>query len=388
MRRISSSPASFFGQSPRPSPSRRGLLGPLILGTLVTLPPVIGFGAPPVAAPPATTSRPAAPAASPAPLKPTEAARVLYTRGAEHIEKKEWKKAYTVLNEAWAIKRHWQIAMMLGWSEMELGKIKSAIQHLTTAASDPSYKEPPFPEKIATLLTEAKARLPSVRMKGVPSGAQLSIDDVDVGTTPATEGVAVDPGQHTITARLGPKRVSVQVTVPARRPGQRDGAVLVSLPWSAAPEPETPVTAVRSHAPAPIPAIVLGAGAAAGLVAGAVCFIRADIWRDATDGLIAEYRKAPKDVRMLAVNKSHIGDQLRYEDELRTGALVSWIGAGALAAAGVTLFLVQRPGATRVSTPAPVRARTAPRSFAEMHSLEWAPIAAPQGVGVLLQGRF
>jgi hypothetical protein len=348
------------------------------------LAPAIGFGAPPAAAPPATTTTPSA--GSPH-VNPMLAARALYTRGAEHIEKKEWKKAYVLLLEAWTIKQHWQIAMMLGWAEMELGMIRSAIEHLTLAAADRLPKEPPFPEKIAKLLLDAKARQPFVRIQGAPPGAQLTIDGEDAGKAPSTDPVAVDPGKHTITGELGPRRVSQEVNVPVRAPGDGDEPLLVRLVWSAAPGPATPDSPAPAHAPFPILPVALGAGAVVGLVAGAVFFTQADAYGSAADRTLAVYRTLPETDRT-PPNKKVVGDMLRTEDALRTGALVSWIGAGALATAAVTLFAVQRRASAKPSNPSSASSGPERRASAEPLALEWAPIATPQGVGVLLQGKF
>ncbi len=321
------------------------------------------------------------------------AARALYTRGAEHVERKDWKKAYVVLIEAWNIKRHWQIAMMLGWAEMELGKTRSAVEHLTMAAADKAPKDKPFPEKIKTLLAEASARLPSVRIQGAPPGARLAIDDVDVGTAPSTEPVAVDPGKHTITATLGAQRVSQEITVSERSPGHEE-PVTASLQWPSASGKEAPGSSAKGLGPSIAP-IVFGAGAVAGIVTGALLFAQAEAYHTSTDKALVAYRALPPS-KWTAGNKKIVGDRLRAEDDLHTGALVSWLGAGVLAATGATLLVVLRRPSTKAppktsggaSSSAGAGEGAKRRTAAETPGLEWAPIATPQGAGLLLQGRF
>src|SRR5262245_42217509 len=111
-------------------------LGPAI-ALAVLLVPALTHAEPPAAQPPPASTAPVDAKGPTAPSSTTDAeARAFHLRGVDHIDKGEWQEAYDALKEAWNRKRYWKIAMALGWAELELGKVRAAIDHLTFAAAD------------------------------------------------------------------------------------------------------------------------------------------------------------------------------------------------------------------------------------------------------------
>ncbi len=388
-----------------PFPASRPHVSP-ILGAILAFVPALGHAAPPPnKAPAASVSAAASASDEGASSGSAPAARALYAVGVDQIEKKQWKEAHAALTAAWALKQHWQIGMMLGWAEMEIGQVRSAVEHLTKAQSDPATKEKPFPEKIDALLLEAKARLPHVRIQGAPPGAALSCDGVPIGTAPFTDLVAVDPGQHTVSAKLGTLGISEHITVPARSKDAPKEPMTVTIPWPTTPTPAagtagapmmsssaaTPSLGVRSGSgtggPSNVPVIVLGAAAGAALLAGFGVFIASEgkgaealQAKEGYDKLIEDASRngEPLSETTLAGRQHKVGDLLRDQDALTTGAIGLWLGAAVLGAGAVGYFVHQRAAANEKPAKVPV-----PRV-----AMQWTPVISPESGGVMVQGSF
>lgn len=364
-----------------PSTVLRRSLPAILTGTLV-LAPAVSSAAPP-AAPPASAS---ATQVTPQ-VNPLLAARALYQRGYDHLQNGRWEKAYDLLKEAWALKKHWQIAMGLGWAEMEIGKVRDAVAHLTIASTDPEAQGDPALPRVTALLQEAMARLPRVRIQAVPPGAKLSIDGEPAGEAPMLQTVPVDPGEHTVTAELGPQRASRRVVVPARNPGQNE-PFLVSLEWPSSPGPVAPERESVGSTLLRLPVLLLGGGVVATGVAGGIFFAQADAQSRIAEARLAEYVTRPVEQQTDA-SKKVIGDMLRREDELRTGALVSWIGSGLCLIGGTTAFFLLRREPAKTSPATKEAPAGQPRSpVAKGPTLQWAPLVSPHGGGLWLQGQF
>lgn len=330
-----------------------------------------------------TTSGSATASAGVAAMPPASAltrARTLYTRGVDHNENKQWKEAYEALHEAWGLKQHWQIAMMLGWAEMELGKIRAAIAHLTFAAMATEPRDESYSDRIGVLLRDAESRLAHLRIAGVPAGAKVMLDGELLGIAPILGPVAADPGTRTITAELGSRRVSqaVIVAAPVSTPDQEHEAPTVTLAWPKDPAPgvDDRQSATGSAGPslAPgnagsslTPVVLLGAAAGLGVAIGGV-LMGVSVAREGEAARKLEaVMLAPRPCNTPRCQQ--IDGLLAERDALGSAALGVWVGSAILATAAAGTYLLQR---------------RAPQSSA----MTWAPVVSAHGAGLLVGGAF
>jgi tetratricopeptide (TPR) repeat protein len=130
-------------------------------------------------------------------------ARELYEQGLAAMGQQRWAEAETLFEQAYALKRHFQIAGNLGTCELELGKHAEAADHLHTALAelgdDPNRQR----ERLALkkLLTTARAQSGTLELRIEPSGlADLDVR-VDGHLLPWPQRlVFVEPGHHQIVA--------------------------------------------------------------------------------------------------------------------------------------------------------------------------------------------
>ena len=378
---------------------------------------------------PGATSASAAPATSPAPSgapaasgsaapSPLLAARALYNVGREHIEKKQWNEAYAALEAAFGFKPHWQTAMMLGWAEMEVGKVRSAIRHLTMAATEAAADPNPSADvkaqatsKIASLLQEAKERLPHLRVKGTPPGASVTIDAEPAGTAPLAGPVEADPGEHIVTAELHGRKISQRVTVPARLKNQPSMPVEVELVWPPSPAPSTAASASTggpdgagrgaagtdggAGGSQPLLSgvmVALAVGAGTATLAGLGVFIGSEVKGGEAIAARDAYLALPPQ-QQTTVEKQKVGDLLREQDSLLTGAVVAWVTAVVMGggAAGVYLYQSRSSKAARAPGVYPHQSRSSKAAHAPAPAgatVRGRPWASPNGAGVVFQGSF
>lgn len=156
-----------------------------------------------------------------------------------------WQDAYPLLVEAWKNKRHWQIALNLGRTELEVGKYRSAVEHLTFVEVSAEASADAQREAV-NLKLQAKAKLGHLRIDASPPGARVFVDGQIVDRVPVAAPVAVDPGAHDVELRIGGQRKAQRVHVESGKVA--DVTLLLRL---LAPDP---TTVVQTSAPPPSPA--------------------------------------------------------------------------------------------------------------------------------------
>lgn len=130
-------------------------------------------------------------------------AQELFQKGRTAIVYNKFLEAYEPLRQAWALKKSYDIAALLGQTELELGKFRDAAEHL--AASLESY--PPTGKqdarrRIEELFRKAKQRVAKVSVAADKDGAELLLDGKVIGRSPLGQAIFVEPGLHELEARL------------------------------------------------------------------------------------------------------------------------------------------------------------------------------------------
>lgn len=129
----------------------------------------------------------------------TAQAGVLYDQGAAAYKEQKWAQARAAFLAAWALEKHWQIAANLADTEIQLGRFRDAAEHA-------AFYRKQSPEdrhaRADALLVKAKAKVLTLRIKTEPAGADVWVDGQSAGRAPLSEPLFLDPGKHTITARM------------------------------------------------------------------------------------------------------------------------------------------------------------------------------------------
>lgn len=127
----------------------------------------------------------------------------LYNQGVDAAKKNDWPKAYESFLAAWKIKEHYQIAANLGRAEIKMGKHRDAVEHLAYFLREAQGVSADDRKKAQDLLTEAKHHVGTLIIKVNRPGAEVLVDGQAVGVAPLSREIYLDPGTHTLEARMG-----------------------------------------------------------------------------------------------------------------------------------------------------------------------------------------
>jgi hypothetical protein len=239
---------------------------------------------------------------------------------------------------------------------MALGHPVEAIAALTKYLHDGADQVPlSRREQVQAQVALLESKLGELTVTSDQSGALIRIDDREVGRTPLFEPVRLAAGAHRVTASLPDgAQVTRQVTV-SEGDRQRLDLVFVTV---------APVAPVGAAPAAPVPPIVAAAPTAdisgphsltmrrtsyalagAGVLAGGAALGlylwnrgQYQDWSDANASL-ATMMRGSAEYQTLAIANNARADSLTTANHAIWGLT---IGAGALVAAGATLFLVDR----------------------------------------------
>lgn len=173
-----------------------------------------------------------APAAS---TKPADRADELFAQGNVAFDEGRLDEAYSLYQQAWALKRTYDIAGNLGQVELKLGKFRDAAEHLdfTLRLFPPTGKSEPR-EAIRRALDAARKEVGALSIRVNVQGAAVTIDGKPIGLSPFEAAVFVEPGTRVVEATLEahhPTRISIAVGKDERR------EVTLSLAPKAQPPP-------------------------------------------------------------------------------------------------------------------------------------------------------
>jgi tetratricopeptide (TPR) repeat protein len=187
-----------------------GALAALLGSALVSLPVhAQSSPEPPPAPPPSPQAAPAGAA------RPVDRADELFAQGNEAFDAGRLEEAYAICQQAWALKRTYDIAGNLGQVELKLGKFRDAAEHLdfTLRLFPPTGKSEPR-EAIRRALDAARKEVGALTIRVNVQGAAVSIDNKPIGQSPFEATVFVEPGTRVIEASLQahlPTRISIQI---------------------------------------------------------------------------------------------------------------------------------------------------------------------------------
>jgi hypothetical protein len=149
----------------------------------------------------------------------TDKARELHMEADALYKQGQYARARASYIAAWALKQHWQIAGNLGETEVQLGLYRDAAEHLAYFMRNlPDPSSPDGSERMTVakkLYQKARSNIGTLNVSVDVAGAEIVVDGKIAGKAPLEDPVFVDPGHHTIEARLGAKLATAEVDVTA-----------------------------------------------------------------------------------------------------------------------------------------------------------------------------
>jgi hypothetical protein len=144
--------------------------------------------------------------------------QALFRKGVAAYEAGKDDEAVKILSEAWAIRQTYDIAAALAQAEISLKRYGEAAEHLNFGLSHfvPGDSEQTL-QQMRTAFAEAKTHVATLKVSVDHDSADVRVDDRTVGVSPLSAPAFLDPGIHTLSARLRGDTVSQQLNVEAGR---------------------------------------------------------------------------------------------------------------------------------------------------------------------------
>jgi len=353
----------------------------------------------------------------------TSAARERFKEGVAYFDQKQYEKARAAFVQAYALKKHPAVLLNLAQSELRSNHERDAAKHFASYLREATDASAAEREAAQAGLTAAKAVVGEIQISA-ESGGEVLVDGTSEGVAPLPGAVYVDPGTHAIELKKGDRTANQSVSVKAGEAKEVRlalSAEAVAAPAAAPPpddqkpaEPEADdETTSRStgkrepflHWVTTSPAGVIPAGAAVLLGLGAGGFAIAsslaygeaeDIGQQIEDNArqdMASTQGICSDPSTVLMQAGYPADKIAQRagqytaactqhtdstesgDSYKTFAIVSGIGAGALAITTVVLYFATAPDERVSASSAPL-------------TLDVIPAFAPGAASLSVVGRF
>lgn len=299
----------------------------------------------------------------------------LFVKGAQALNQGDWQGACDLLNEAWSLHIHWQIAGNLGICELELKSYKRAAEHLAFYLETmPAPPGDPKRVEAEAHLAKAKKHIGTLRIRVRHNGRPHDSAIVSVDSDPLGRGAEfpphfVDPGRHRLWARTEDMRLNREIEVDVSAGTERDIEVELLLRRSEPVKPAAKPPARPVAPPAPEPARwtpLEEGGIAALLTLGVSALGTGVLWTFLANEEAGDADRVRERVRRLgptesvestcsAPNEQTDFDCMAleaYEGDISTYttlAVTSYIAGGLLTTAG-SFFLVRRLSSSPTSS--------------------------------------
>lgn len=201
-----------------------------------------------------------------------DATQLLYNNGLDAAKQGDWDKAYEAFSAAWRVRQHPQIALNLGRAALKTARHGEAAEYLAFFLRETKDQvENQDRALVQELLIEAKQKVATLIIKVNRAGAEVVVDGNVVGQAPLARDLYLDPGSHTVEARLGKERAA-PITVDLSAGQSRQLGLSFEKTSDAAPLPSgaEEAAAPERDAGGPQKAILIAGGivSGAGILAG------------------------------------------------------------------------------------------------------------------------
>jgi hypothetical protein len=143
----------------------------------------------------------------------TEMARQRFREGVQFFDQRQYEKARLAFLQSYAIKPHPATLLNLGQSELRAGHPDEAAGHFSEYLRTNTSANEAEKQEAELGFTAAKAKVGEVTVAVDASGAQVSVDGQEKGSSPLPGPLYLSPGTHAIEARSNDRNVSKNVTV-------------------------------------------------------------------------------------------------------------------------------------------------------------------------------
>jgi hypothetical protein len=288
-----------------------------------------------------------------------------FKRGLELADHGEYQPALDEFERAYELSPDFDVLYNIGLVDVELGRPRKAIDAFKRYLAEGGERVPPKDRaEVEARIARLESSFAELTITTDPSGAQVTVDGAELGSTPLAAPVKVAAGTHVVSAsRNG---AATETRVVKLTEGQKE-TVSIALPDLPAPSPEVPYhvaagaaasadtasgaeskpaprsasaesrTATHDRASFPTGYVLIGAGVVLGGVTIAHYFwnhgryetYRAnDVWLRTDAGLGHADRQ---------VQNNELATSIQHASAVTVGLGIT---SGALIAAGVTWFIV------------------------------------------------
>jgi hypothetical protein len=189
----------------------------------------------------------------------TKAARARFQEGVDFYDKKNYESARAAFLQAYALRKHPAVLLNLAQSCLRSGHAAEAVKYFQQFLRESATITPAQRSDAETGIAEARGKLGRLEISA-PTAAEITIDGAVVGNAPLPEAVDVEPGSHTIKARMtdgttDTKTVGAnageKIPVKFAPPATATVAPLPPTPTSAPATPQTPSSTTTTETTEP-----------------------------------------------------------------------------------------------------------------------------------------
>jgi hypothetical protein len=127
----------------------------------------------------------------------------LFEQGNKAYDQQRLPEAEGFYLEAWKLKKSFDVAGNFGNLEADLKKWRFAAELIAYALHEfPAGGKPAMRENLLKRMAEVQQHVGGFRIQVNRPGAEVFVDGVSVGTSPLSEEIWVEPGNHLVEARL------------------------------------------------------------------------------------------------------------------------------------------------------------------------------------------
>jgi hypothetical protein len=130
--------------------------------------------------------------------------RDLFRKGSKALEARKYLEAQKALEEAWSLRQTYDVAAALAQAESELGHYVKAATYLDFCLKNiaPAESEQTL-QQLQKAFDDVKTHIAIVRVSVNRDGAEVSIGERSVGTSPLPSELFLEPGTLSVRARHG-----------------------------------------------------------------------------------------------------------------------------------------------------------------------------------------
>lgn len=320
-------------------------------------------------------------------------ARRLYDEARKAKEKGDHETCVAKMRAAWALKKHRQVAGLLGECELRTGAHRDAAEHLGYFLDHAEDASPEVVTAVRALYDEARVDVAVVTLKASAPGADRKVDGRALVADEAK--VYLSPGEHVFAAsKVGSGSAERRLFVAAGE--EREVLLELGAPSRGDPPPAvaptTPPPETRDEGPSIIPGLVLGGVGLVGVGVGVALLVAGGSAGSDADAIAKKViddggQCDPAKPATFQARCEDFNAAASDEATLSTVGAISLIGGGVLLAGGVVWTVWAATSDSDAGDDASARHRKA-ASASSGPRITLAPSFGPSGAGLRALGSF